>query len=177
MQDNFKLHLLISEEDISYEITKIAKKLNEQYATEELVLLMVMKGAFCFVADLIRKIHIKCSVEYIRCISYTGFEQKDLKIQGLDQIDIEGKNVLIVDDIYDSGVTLTKVVEQVTLLKPKNLETLVLLSKQVDRKKGVILPDSSLFDVENTFVVGYGLDYEEHYRGLPGIFSVESVAV
>lgn len=168
---DYPLRLLISEEEIRDKVKVISKELNARY--EELVIVMIMKGAICFVADLIRNLHVKVALEYIQCTSYYGgTSRSELKVIGTDNIDIEGKNVLIVDDIYDSGVTLATVYDKLLAKKPKTLQSMVLLTKQVEHSTEY-KPDYSMFNIENEFVVGYGLDYEEYYRGLPGIFVME----
>jgi len=169
------LKVLISEDEIKSKIKEIGRKLNLLYDGEELTILMVMKGAICFVADLIRQLEIKLVLESIHCSSYGqgGEKRSELKVIGLDTISLKGKNVLIVDDIFDSGQTMSKLVELILDKEAQSVRSLVLLTKDIPRENNYI-PNNSLFTIENTFVVGYGLDYKEHYRGLPGIFTMES---
>lgn len=166
-----ELELLISAEEISQRISSAAHELNAKYKDEQLILVMVMKGAICLAADLIRKLTIPCALEFVQASSYghRGAERGELSISGLEPLDLHGKNVLVVDDIFDSGNTLCQIVEQISEKRPKKIESLVLLNKAVPKKSNY-LPDYILFDIENHFVVGYGLDYKEHYRGLPGVY-------
>jgi hypoxanthine phosphoribosyltransferase len=168
-----ELEVVISQEEILKKISDVAKQLDDDYAGQEIVIVMVMKGAICLVADLIRHLSSPCSLEFVRGSSYgaRGVERGDLIVTGLEEMHIAGKHVLVVDDIFDSGTTLTAIMNQLKKLQPKTLKSLVLLSKQVERKVNYT-PDYVLFEVENRFVVGYGLDYKEHYRGLPGIYTM-----
>ncbi len=170
-----KLELLISNEKIKEKIEQVAKILDAEYAGEEITIVMVMKGAICLTADLIRELESPCTVEYVKASSYghRGTQRGELKVIGLDSLNLEGKNVLLVDDIYDSGATLTQILARLQEKNPKTLKSLVLLAKKVDRHTSY-LPDYVLFEIENHFVIGYGLDYKEHYRGLPGIFLFKS---
>ncbi len=167
------LELLIAEEEIRQKIAAVARKLDAFYAGEELTIVMVMKGAFCFTADLIREMKTPFTIETIRASSYgnRGSERGELSIDGMEALDLTSKHVLLVDDIYDSGKTLSLIVSKFEEQGPKTLRTLVLLSKKV-QKLTTYIPDEILFEIENTFVVGYGLDYKEHYRGLRGIYKM-----
>ena len=167
------LELLISEEDILKKVTIVSHEIDAFYAGQSLVIIMIMKGAICLVADLIRKISIPCSLEFIQANSYGAFGEHrgELVIKGLDSLDIKGKNVLVVDDIFDSGITLSEVIFQLKKKEAKSLKSLVLLSKKIIRKTSYF-PDHVLFAIEDRFVVGYGLDYKEQFRGLPGVFAL-----
>ncbi len=168
-----QLELLISEQSIISKISEIADKLNTEYRDKELTIVMIMKGAICLVADLIRHIQIPCSIEFIQASSYgaRGAKRGELTIFGLENIQLAKKHVLVVDDIFDSGATLSEVMNRLKVQDPKSLKSLVLLSKKVPRKTEYN-PDYVLFEIEDRFVVGYGLDYKEHYRGLPGVYAL-----
>ncbi len=165
------LELIITPEQIAHRLAQIAETLESEYPRDELVLVMVMKGAICLVADLMRQLQLPTTLEFIHASSYgtRGRERGPLHLEGLDQIEATGKNILIIDDIFDSGVTLSSAVDQFRQKSPKTLRSLVLLEKQVARESSY-LPDYVLFTIENHFVVGYGLDFKEHYRGLPGVY-------
>jgi hypoxanthine phosphoribosyltransferase len=154
--DPTHLTLLISPENIAEKIRLIARRLDSEFAGEELVILMVMKGAICFVADLIRELHLPNSLEFVSASSYgmKGVLSGEVKLSSMEDMDLRGRNVLIVDDIFDTGKTLAKVLHAVEKKHPKKVKSLFLLSK---KKKLEI-------------VVGYGLDYKEQYRGLKGIY-------
>lgn len=162
---------LISKEAIQAQIQKYGKRLQEDYAGKEFVLVMIMKGALCFVADLIRSAELSCTVEWISCSSYgeNGTVAGELVVRGLDQLDLQGKDVLIVDDIFDTGKTLSEVYQRIQLQGPKSVATMVLLQREGEPQVS-LKPDYALFQIERgLFVVGYGLDYKEKLRGLPSI--------
>ena len=132
---------------------------------------MVMKGAFCLTSDLIRELKTLNVIEYLKASSYgkLGTQRGELTLTGLEGLDLSDKNVLLIDDIYDTGETLSQIISKLKTQNPKTLRSLVLLSKKGKRKISYT-PDYVLFDIEDEFVVGYGLDYKEHYRGLPGVY-------
>ncbi len=165
------LQLLISQEAILEKIASFASEIDKLFEGQEIVVLMILKGSICLVADLIRQITIPFTLETIRCQSYglKGMSRGDLTIEGLDRISLSGKNVLLVDDIYDTGHTLYHVKEALLKKNPKKLLSAVLLNKNV-QKHQLSSVDYSLFNIEDEFVIGYGLDYNEHYRGLRGIY-------
>lgn len=168
-----ELEPLISEEEIAHAIEKLASKINADYKGEQLTLVMILKGSLCFVADLIRLLHVPCKIEMIRCQSYghRGDIRGELVIDGIDNLELKGQNLLLLDDIFDSGSTLSAVYQALKQKHPKSLKCAVLLSKKVKRAVS-FAPDYTVFEIENQFVVGYGLDYKEYYRGLPGIYVI-----
>ena len=165
------MELMISKEAIEKKIASFALQLDQKYQQEEVILIMILKGSICFVADLIRQIHFPCILETIRCQSYgyRGAKRGNLVIEGLEKIEISGKHLLVVDDIFDSGITLSTIVDVLEKKHPKTITTAVLLEKPAG-KLVEYKPDYSLFLIEDEFVIGYGLDYNEHYRGLSGIY-------
>lgn len=175
IESPMQLDLLISHEEIQNEIANVAAQLELEYLQEEIVIVMIMKGSLCLVADLIRAISIPCIIETIQASSYgmQGKVRGDLQIRGIEALDITAKNVLIVDDIFDSGNTLFQVYLALTQKNPKSLKSLVLLSKNASCVN--YKPDYILFPIEDRFVVGYGLDYKEYYRGLQGIYVFKEV--
>lgn len=166
------LELLISPEEISQKITQTAQEIDTQYQGEEIALIIVMKGGVCIGADLMRAIKTPFTLAYMKASSYgqNGTKSGELTITGLDGLNLEGKNLLVVDDIFDSGKTMSGVVEKLKAANPKSLRTVVLLSKNIPRQV-TYKPDYELFTIEDRFVVGYGLDYKEHFRGLPGVYA------
>jgi len=169
---NSDLEPLIPSSEIALKLKEVGAQIDKEYNGSELVIVMVMKGAIMVTADLIRNLHIPVSVEYVKAKSYgkNGMTRGKLAVFGLKELDIKGKNVLIVDDIFDSGTTMTTLIKKFQEKNPKTLRSLVLLLKQVPRKV-TYRPDFVLFEIQNRFVVGYGLDYKELYRGLPGIYA------
>ena len=133
---------------------------------------MLMKGAICVTADLIRNIEIPFKLDYVKASSYgaNGTRSGELRIEGLDNLDIEGRDVLLVDDILETGKTILGVSEKLQKKNPRSLKTFLLVVKNIPRKTAC-RPDYVLFDIEDRFVVGYGLDYKEFYRGLPHIYA------
>lgn len=165
---NFRL--LISADQIKERITQVAAQLDHDYADKEIILVMVMKGAVCIATDLIREIKTPCTLEFVSASSYGSKTiAGQLTLHGLEKLNLKDKHVLLVDDIYDTGATIQEIKKQLMLQNPASLKTLVLLLKNRERSNPAI-PDYILFTIENEFVIGYGLDYNELYRGLPGIY-------
>lgn len=166
-----ELSLLIPQETILKKIIQVAQEIQKEDLQDELVIIMVMKGAICLVADLIRHLSIPCMLESIHASSYglKGVNRGELTISGIERLNITGKRALIVDDIFDTGHTLSVVTAELQKLKPKTLKSLVLLSKKKKRSSS-FAPNYVLFEIEDEFVVGYGLDHKEKYRNLPGIY-------
>jgi hypoxanthine phosphoribosyltransferase len=137
---------------------------------------MVMKGAVCATADLMRNLKTPVQLEYVKASSYgqNGVNSGKLTLVGIENLDLKGKNVLLVDDILDTGNTMTNIIELLKEKQPKTIKSFVAFVKKVDRKTSY-LPDYALFEIENRFIVGYGLDYKERYRGLSGIYEIQNV--
>lgn len=170
--ESANLELLISPETIDHRLQVVARDIEKEYHGKELVLVPVMKGAMCITSDLMRHLHIPCTIECVRASSYGqhGTKRGLLTITGMDQLDLSSKHLLVIDDILDSGYTMRGIVEHLQQKNPKSIKTLVLLSKNVSRSS-LFCPDYVLFDIADRFVVGYGLDYKEYYRNLPGIYA------
>lgn len=165
---------LIAQDQIAQKIREVSQKIQTEYKNKDLVIVMVMKGALCLVADLIRELNLPLDVEYVQCSSYgsRGTERGELQVIGLDRLSIHNRDVLIVDDIFDSGHTMATLIDALKEKNPRSLKSLVLLSKNTHHVTEY-RPDYVLFDIENLFVVGYGLDYKERYRGLSGVYVLE----
>ncbi|WP_194846788.1 hypoxanthine phosphoribosyltransferase [Candidatus Neptunochlamydia vexilliferae] len=174
LTNNLQLQLLISSEEIEKRLETVARKLEEEYSDKELTIIMILKGAIVLVSDLMRHLHLPVCFEMIQCSSYGegGMKKGKLEISGLDTLQVEGKHLLIVDDIFDTGDTLSQVFDALKQKGPASLRSLVLLSKDVPRKIDY-RPDTTLFEIEDRFAIGYGLDYKEYYRGLPDIYAIE----
>ncbi len=166
------MDLLISPEAIADKIHQTAATIDAEYEGRPLVLIMVLKGSVCVVSDLMRALNTPFTLEYIKASSYgqNGTTPGELYLDGFDRLDLEGKDVLVVDDIFDTGRTMAGVLSKLESKKPRSLKSLVLLVKDVPHKVDM-LPDYVLFTIPNRFVIGYGLDYKEYYRGLPGIYA------
>jgi len=169
-----KLVPLIEKEAIALKIRAVAQQINDDYASLDLVIVMVLKGAICLVADLIRELVLPFDIETVQCSSYgfNGRERGELTVAGLDQLNIHNRDVLVVDDIFDSGQTIVTLLEMLKSKKPHSLKSCVLLNKENVPKVSSYLPEYTLFNIDNSFVVGYGLDFKEKYRGLPAIYTL-----
>ncbi|MGL5263286.1 MAG: phosphoribosyltransferase [Candidatus Rhabdochlamydia sp.] len=163
----------ITYEEIKDRISKVADQLAVDYDKQEIVIVMIMKGAVCLAVDLIRAISFPCTIEYMQTSSYgmKGEHRGELVIKGVDALDLESKNVLLIDDIFDSGNTLSQAHLALAKKNPKSLKSLVLVSRNVPRAIDY-QPDYVLFNIEKEdgFIVGCGFDYKEHFRGLKDVY-------
>ncbi len=171
-----EFELMISPEEISKKMAEVASKIDQDYRGEELTIVMVMKGAVCTTADLMRQIKTPAQLEFISASSYgkNGTKSGKLTLSGAEKLDLKGKNVLVVDDIFDTGKTMVGIMEQLKAKQPKTIKSMVTFVKKVDRKT-TYRPEYMLFEIDNRFIVGYGLDYKEYYRGLPGVYEIKNV--
>ncbi len=169
------VEVMITEQDVKTRIAELAHQINERYgdSDKELVLVGLLRGSFIFMADLCRMITVNHEVDFITASSYGNSmsSNRDVKIlKDLDE-DIRGKDVLIVEDIIDTGYTLTKVREILELREPNSVALCTLLDKPSRRE--IIVPiDYIGFSIEDEFVVGYGIDYAQRYRHLPYVGKV-----
>ena len=167
-----KLKTLITEEEIQNRVKTLAKEISETFQQEPIYIISILKGAFIFTADLSRKLKEVEAVEFIKVKSYNGAKKGNTTIQ-TQPLNIEDKNVLIIDDIFDTGESLDAVIKEVKKHKPKKIKSCVLLDKKV-KKNTDIYPDFIGFTIPNKFVVGYGLDYNEAFRQLPYVAYIET---
>ncbi len=159
--------VLISEKRIRRRISSLARRINSDYEGKELVLIYVSHGAVIFAADLARQIKVPMRIGSIRASSYSGRKSSGkVRLDSMPELDIKGKHVLVVDDILDSGRTLSKIVEKLEKLRPAEIRTCVLLDKKA-RRSASLEADYSGFEIPDVFVYGYGLDYDEYFRNLP----------
>ncbi|RDY24977.1 hypoxanthine phosphoribosyltransferase [Romboutsia maritimum] len=167
---------MLSEEQIQQKVQEIGKQIEKDYKDEELLVVGILKGASVFVADLIRNIDLDVNIDFMSVSSYGNSTESSGTVKILKDldVDIEGKNVLIVEDIIDSGLTLSNLVAALETRKPKSLKLCTLLDKP-ERRKVNIPVDYVGFVIEDKFIVGYGIDYAEKYRNLPYIGIVEEV--
>ncbi len=168
------LKRLFSKDDIEETVEKLAKAIEQDFEGEKIVFVCLLKGSFMFTSDLVRHVRNPSRVDFMRVSSYgSGMVSKGEVIITKDlEEDIGGENVVIVEDIIDSGLTLKYVTDMLRERRPKALKICTLLDKKARRKEDVLV-DYSGFEVEDDFVVGYGIDYAEQYRNLPEIFVVE----
>lgn len=166
-----QLKPLISKDEIAQKIKQLSAQIEIDYKGKDLVILMVLKGAICFVADLIRQIDLPIDLQTVQCSSYgaRGSTRGELTVHGIERLQIHNRDCLVVDDIFDSGHTMTVLLKELEKQKPRTLQSCVLLYKNKVQKVTDYRPNYILFPIQNEFVVGYGLDYKEQYRGLPDI--------
>ncbi len=161
---------LISEEEIGQRIEALGKAITQDFDGEDLVVICVLKGAFMFCSDLIKRINLPLKLEFISLSSYGDNTQSSgsVRLEMDITANIEGKNVLIVEDIVDSGLTIKTLLEIMSVRKPKQVKLASLLFKPSKLKHRVNI-DYLGFEIEDKFVIGYGLDYAGRYRELPYI--------
>lgn len=174
MPDN--LRILFTQDDIHQAVVRLAGSIRRDFGQEEIVFVCVLKGSFMFTADLIREVGNPSVVDFIRISSYrNGMIHGNVAITKDLETDIEGRNVIIVEDIIDSGLTLTSLRSMLLTRKPRTLKICALIDKKA-RREVQIEGDYIGFPIKDGFVVGYGIDYAEKYRNLPDIFVVEERA-
>lgn len=162
-------YILLSEEEIHEKVAEVGKKISKDYAGKEPVFIGVLKGCFIFMADLMREVDVHCAVDFMAVSSYQGTNSTGaVKINKDLSADIRGKDVIIVEDILDSGVTLNYLKSYLQMREPASISIVTLMDKPA-RRKAPVYADYSCFEVPDAFVVGYGLDYDEKYRNLPYI--------
>ncbi len=161
--------VLISQIELEKAVQEIGAKISADYAGEEPVFVGVLKGSFIFMADLMRHVTVNCNMDFMAVSSYSGTTSTGaVKINKDLNEDIEGKHVIIVEDILDSGVTLNYLKGYLEGRNPASIKICTLMDKPA-RRKAPVYADYSCFEVPDAFVVGYGLDYNERYRNLPYI--------
>ncbi len=161
--------MLISQDQLAARIRRLTRTIQRDYAGRDLVIVSLLNGTVMFLADLIRHLSLPLRLDFIGVSSYGGgTESRELVFTKELRIDVRGREVLLVDDILDTGKTLAAVLKKLRALKPKRIRTCVLLDKP-DRRIEKVQADYVGFTIPNEFVVGYGLDYAERYRNLPFI--------
>ncbi len=163
--------ILVSEEEIQAKVRELAQMLTEEYAGKNPVFVGVLKGVFMFFADVVRNVAVPCEVDFMCISSYGGTcTTNTVNVKKDLSVDIKGRHVVILEDIYDTGNSLTFTRDYILSKEPASLKICTLLDKPERRKPGVTLvPDYTGFVIPNEFVVGYGLDFNEQYRNLPYI--------
>lgn len=169
MKENIE-KILITEEQLQKRISELAKQINEDYKGKSIVMVGILRGAVLFYGDLAKKIEVPVSMDFMAVSSYGRGTRSSGVVRIIHDLEenIEGKDVLIIEDIIDSGLTLYYLVENLKSRKPNSIKLCCLLDKPSQRVKP-IKPDYVGFEVPDVFVVGYGLDYDEMYRNLPFI--------
>jgi len=169
-----EIEILLTKADIDRRVRELAGEISGDYAGREILIVGVLKGAFIFMADLIRGLSIPCSIDFVRLVSYNdgSVSSGDVRITKDLETPIAGRDVLIVEDIVDTGLTLAFLKQHLATHQPRSLKICCLIDKQERREVDVPL-DYVGFVVEKGFLVGYGLDCGEGERTWPEIFVLE----
>jgi len=164
---------LLTAAQIEARIAEIAREISDRYAGRDPVLVAVLKGAAIFAADLMRRLTVPACLDFIRARSYAGTEsQGRVRITFLPEHSLEGRHVIVVEDILDTGRTTSAVLDCIRQQNPASLVLCTLLDKPA-RRVVPVKADYTGFRIDNLFVVGYGLDYDERYRHFPDIRTLE----
>nr|WP_320016311.1 hypoxanthine phosphoribosyltransferase [uncultured Desulfobacter sp.] len=164
---------LISQQEIKERNREIGQKITQDYKNLDLVVVGVLKGSFVFLADLVRQITIDHEIDLVGASSYEGTSSTgQVVFTKQPDLELKGRDVLLVEDIVDTGWTLAKTVECMQLLNPRSIKICALIDKR-ERREAQINVDYSCFCIDGGFIVGYGLDYNEKYRNLPAIFNLK----
>lgn len=170
--------ILLDEKQIADRVAELGAQINKDYAGEEVIVVCVLNGAMPFTCDLMRKLEGNIVLDSIIASSYGSgtVSSGEVKIKKEMKQDVTGRNVLLVDDVYDTGTTMSLLVKNLQARGAKSVKSCVLLNKPA-RRKATYVPDYIGYDIPDAFVIGYGLDYNERYRELPyvGIIKPEVV--
>ena len=167
MEKNIE-RVLLSEEQIQEKVMELAKLLSEEYADKDPVFVGVLKGVVMFFGDMVKRINIPCQIDFMWISSYAGTESVKMQVKRDVSADLKGRHVVILEDIFDTGNSLEFTYHHLLSKEPASLKICTLLDKPERRNPAVtVKPDYTGFVIPNEFVVGYGLDFNEHYRNLP----------
>lgn len=166
---------VLSRAEISLKVKGLAQRISEDYSGKELIVLGVLKGSFIFLADLIREITIPVQVDFVRLTSYGSNTTSSgtIRITKEAELDIRDRDVLIVEDIIDSGVTIAYLLDHLKSFSPKSVKVCAFIDKSERREVQVSIDYAGIM-VEQGFLVGYGLDFDEKYRALPALYRIGS---
>ena len=169
-----KKEILFTRAVIDRRVQELADMISRDYQGKELMVIGILKGAFIFMADLIRSLQIACTIDFVRLASYGSktVSSEQIVITKDIEVSIKGRDVLVVEDIVDTGLTLSCLVNRLKEREPQTLKVCVFLDKN-ERRKVAFEADYVGFHIEDRFVVGYGLDYNEMFRFLPDIYVIE----
>ena len=161
--------VLITEEQLKARVRELGEELSREYVGKDPVVVGVLKGVVIFYADMIRELKVPCQMDFMWISSYEGTDSTGKMVVRKDlSADVKGRHVLILEDIFDTGNSLDFVVKSILAKEPASLKICTLLDKPERRREGIDLKcDWTGFVIPNEFVVGYGLDFNEHYRNLP----------
>ncbi len=175
MRDAPTGEILVQADDLQRRVRELAAQITADYAGKELLLVCVLKGAVFFLSDLMRHIEVPCEVDFMAVASYGDATDSSGVVRILKDLDapIEGRHVLIVEDIVDSGLTLQYLMRNLKARGPASLEVCALLTKPA-RRKAEVAARYIGFEIPNRFVIGYGLDHAERHRNLPYVAALDS---
>jgi hypoxanthine phosphoribosyltransferase len=164
--------VFLSAEDIQKKVLELANQINEEYKGQEVVFISILNGSFMFASDLLKKITLPCQISFVKVSSYSGTETSGRvdELIGLNT-DISGKHIIILEDIVDTGITMNKVYSYLNAFQPSSLKIASFLYKP-DAFEGKHKPDYFGFSIPNFFVIGYGLDYNQHGRNFEAIYKL-----
>lgn len=167
MKENID-HVLLTQEQIQEKVAQLAKQLSEEYAGKDPVFVGVLKGVVMFFGDVVKQITTPCQIDFMWISSYKGTTSSHMEVKRDISADIKGRHVVILEDIFDTGNSLDFTYKHLLAKEPASLKICTLLDKPERRNPAVTLkPDYVGFTIPDEFVVGYGLDFNEHYRNLP----------
>jgi hypoxanthine phosphoribosyltransferase len=169
--------ILVQQDELAHRVDVLAKQISADYAGERLLLVGVLKGAMFFLSDLMRRLEVDCEVDFMAVASYGSSTDSSGVVRILKDLDasIEGREVLIIEDIVDSGLTLSYLLRTLKAREPASVEVCALLEKPERRKVDLPIRYSG-FEIPNKFVIGYGLDHAERYRNLPYVAVLEGAS-
>ena len=164
------LEVLIDQQSLARRIAELGEEISRDYADKDLALLGILKGSIIFLADLARSLSVECTIDFLGLSSYGNSTSSSGVVQITSDLSapIEGRDVLVVEDIVDTGLTMRYLLENLATRKPKSLKVCTLLHKPARTKVQVPI-DYTGFTIEDKFVIGYGLDYEDRFRNIPYI--------
>ena len=166
-----QLKKLIDKKEISNNIKQMGTDISKYYQNNPITVLSILKGSLLFTSDLIREIDLQMNIEFLRLASFEGTRRKSIKLNGSIDFDIKGKNILIIEDIIDSGNTIHYIVDELKKHNPKSIKIATFLLKPSTYNFDMKI-DWIGFNIKDDFVVGYGLDYNEMYRNKKSIYKL-----
>jgi len=168
-----EMNPVLSRTEIAQKVKSLAQRISEDYAGKELIVIGVLKGGFIFMADLVRELTIPAQVDFVRLASYGSDTTSSgaVRITKETELDIRNRDVLIVEDIIDSGLTIAYLLEHLKSFSPKSVKVCAFIDK-IERREVQVPIDYTGLLVEHGFLVGYGLDFDEKYRTLPAIYRI-----
>lgn len=174
-QENESLRVLISQRDLERKVSELAERINRDYAdSDQLIAIGVLKGSVFFMSDLLKQIDVPMQVDFFQAASYgSSTVPGEVRIKRDVDVSIRGKDVLLIEDIVDTGHTLNTILSLLGFREPRSVRLCALLDKSARREKEVKI-DYSGFEIDDLFVIGYGLDFNEKYRNLPYIGVLET---